>query len=360
MGYFRIFYYIAYTFNTVCRILKKFGKKILWFVGIFVFLCFCLYGHPVHAAQNQATYTTDTTYLILQNYDRYLDNLTFIFDNYYGLDSTTTTYFDQLFADLKGNYFVYFYSPGSTGEVNHSVFGLVYTNGGIDTNVVNTNVYFNDYLQVPSTGYNVSANKIFNMAMSPRQVFSYQEYSSTFTTFVPSCLLRATPTKLYNLMVRAGYTYERNDLIDIEQILTEIENEVSDIQNVITAEPDEDNFSADELPQDSGVTATTDEGLNNIFTQIYNRLTANPSSLGSMYNIEITIPFTNKSFVIPYNLTSSVLAQSSFSWLRSFINAFWCYLVGRYIIIDLIDKFEKIQTGNIENLENGNIKEDLL
>lgn len=67
-----------------------------------------------------------------------------------------------------------------------------------------------------------------------------------------------------------------------------------------------------------------------------------------------------KQFEIPYNLTSNALSGSSFNWVTNIISIFWYYIVARYILIDIINKFEKIQTGNIENLENENIKEDML
>lgn len=67
-----------------------------------------------------------------------------------------------------------------------------------------------------------------------------------------------------------------------------------------------------------------------------------------------------KRFEIPYNLVSNIVNGSAFSWVKTIINTFWYYLVARYILIDIINKFEKIQSGNIENLENENIKEDML
>lgn len=67
-----------------------------------------------------------------------------------------------------------------------------------------------------------------------------------------------------------------------------------------------------------------------------------------------------KRFTIPYNLTSNIVNGTGFTWVKNIISVFWYYIVARYILIDIINKFEKIQTGNIENLENENIKEDML
>lgn len=67
-----------------------------------------------------------------------------------------------------------------------------------------------------------------------------------------------------------------------------------------------------------------------------------------------------KRFQIPYTLTSDVVNRSDFLWVKTIISTFWYYVFGRYILLDIIDKFEKIQTGNIENLENENIKKEML
>lgn len=67
-----------------------------------------------------------------------------------------------------------------------------------------------------------------------------------------------------------------------------------------------------------------------------------------------------KRFQIPYTLTSDVVNRSDFTWVKTIISTFWYYVFGRYILLDIIDKFEKIQTGNIENLENENIKKEML
>lgn len=169
------------------------------------------------------------------------------------------------------------------------------------------------------------------------------------------------PLELYNYKTTNWIQFENairgNDISAILDLLEQINDDIGEIKDYIQEAPSSSDFYSSDLPSDSGVTATTDEGLNNYFTRLYTTFTAQPNSL---YDITINIPFTNKSFVIPYNLTSNVINKSSFSWLKTFINAFWYYIVGRYIILDLIRKFEKIQTGNIENIENENIKEDLL
>lgn len=55
MGYFRIFYYIAYIFNTICRVFKR-NKKLIIIVLLFVAFFF-FYNNKSHAI-----YTGDYNY----------------------------------------------------------------------------------------------------------------------------------------------------------------------------------------------------------------------------------------------------------------------------------------------------------
>lgn len=111
-------------------------------------------------------------------------------------------------------------------------------------------------------------------------------------------------------------------------------------------------FHTSDLPSDN-TTDITISGLNDIFTKFYTAMTANPTSDD---NITITIPFTNKSFAIPYNYTQTFVPTA----IKSLINSFWYFVASLFILKDIINKFNKLKSGNIENIETTNIKGDLL
>ena len=55
-----------------------------------------------------------------------------------------------------------------------------------------------------------------------------------------------------------------------------------------------------------------------------------------------------------------MLNSSNANWVINFIEVFWWYIISRFIIKDISKKITKIKSGNIENIENNNIKEDML
>ena len=93
-------------------------------------------------------------------------------------------------------------------------------------------------------------------------------------------------------------------------------------------------------------------GFDNIFNQLYNTFTSSSSN-----DLIIEIPFTNKSFTINYE---SVFGSSNLGFIKTLIELFWYYIICLYIVKDIAKKINKIKSGNIEDVEKDNIKEDLL
>lgn len=108
------------------------------------------------------------------------------------------------------------------------------------------------------------------------------------------------------------------------------------------------------LPND-GTNDITQDGINNIFTMIYNAFCS-----GQAQNVVFPIPFTNTNITIPANYISDVLSATSFSWVKTFIELFWWYIISSFIVKDIAKKMNKAKSGDFENLENSNIKEDML
>lgn len=140
----------------------------------------------------------------------------------------------------------------------------------------------------------------------------------------------------------------------------EIKNEVtnqgnqinSSINNVDTSINNSD-VSADSssLPTDNTSDITSD-GFNNIFNQLYNTFTSQTAQ-----DLVITIPFTNKSFTIN---SKTVYGGANLGFVKTLIEMFWYFIISYFIVQDIAKKINKIKSGDIENVQEDNIKEDLL
>lgn len=134
-------------------------------------------------------------------------------------------------------------------------------------------------------------------------------------------------------------------------------NQLQQNQNNLQQEQNDflknDNVSVDSssLPSDTSQDITED-GFNSIFQQIYNTFTG-----GAAQDIVITIPFTNKSFTINAN---TVYGGANLGFIRTLIEAFWYFIISYFIVQDIGKKINKIKSGDIEHVQEDNIKEDLL
>lgn len=134
-----------------------------------------------------------------------------------------------------------------------------------------------------------------------------------------------------------------------------INNQTQSIDNINNSITDStvDNSSID-LPTDNTVDPTQ-SGVDNIFQTIYNSFTS-----GTAQDIVFPIPFTNKSITLQANYIYNMLQSNGASWIITIIQAFWWYLISRFIITDIMKKIRKIKQGNFDNIQNSNIKEDML
>lgn len=143
-----------------------------------------------------------------------------------------------------------------------------------------------------------------------------------------------------------------NKLDNLNSSQQETTQAVENLENTIT-DTNIDNSSIN-LPTDNS-NDITQEGLNGIFTSIYNAF-----CIGEPQDIVFPIPFTNKNITLKPNYVRQMLTDSGANWVITIIEAFWWYLISRFIIKDITNKITKIKSGNIENIENSNIKGDML
>lgn len=141
-----------------------------------------------------------------------------------------------------------------------------------------------------------------------------------------------------------------------DEIKQEVTNQGTNINNSINnvdTSINNSDVSADSstLPGDdtSDITAS---GFNTLFEKIYNTFTS-----GTAKNLIVTVPFTGKSFVIN---SANVYGGANLGIVKTLIQSFWWFSISYFIVQDIGKKINKIKSGDIEHVENDNIKEDLL
>ncbi len=157
------------------------------------------------------------------------------------------------------------------------------------------------------------------------------------------------PVTADGIQFRVIEQYQDEQLNDINNSINDVNNSVKDINDSINNS--DINVDSSTLPSDDTVDVTSD-GFNNIFNQIYTTFTSNTSK-----DLVITIPFTNKSFTIN---SSNVYGNANLGFVKTLIEAFWYFVISYFIVKDISKKINKIKSGDIEHVEENNIKEDLL
>lgn len=176
--------------------------------------------------------------------------------------------------------------------------------------------------------------------------FSQSNYSFTFTAKSDKVTFFITDTTAFwGNMVR--YTISKST--SVNDTLNNLDNSINNTTNTIK----DDNVNADvsSLPQDN-TQDITEDGFNNIFTQLYNTFTSSEAK-----DLVITIPFTQKSFIIN---ASNVYGSANLGFVKTLIEAFWYFTISYFIVKDIGHKINKIKSGDIEHVQDDNIKEGML
>lgn len=140
---------------------------------------------------------------------------------------------------------------------------------------------------------------------------------------------------------------------DINDNIKDTNNKLDNIESTLT-DSSVDSDIASSLPSIS-INDPTEQGVGSIFTSMYNAFCE-----GEAQDIVFPIPFTQKNITLKATYIQDMLTQNNASWVLTFIQAFWAFLFGRFIIKDMSNKIGKIKSGNIEDLQNTNIKEEML
>lgn len=200
MGYFNIFYKITRVIDMLTR---KRNRKFIAIILIIIAVIFILHNKG-YCAQEDSSYTTDTTNFIIENYQTNVEQFVISFDKCYGKIQATTNYFNEIFNYIQSGYYIYFYRP----SVYDNVRIYMYTRNS-EKVLVDTNLVYNDGTRVPSTAYNMThyANNLFYFISTGQNAGAYNIGTYTpnndINYTVPFILLFKIPSEVVECMEKA-------------------------------------------------------------------------------------------------------------------------------------------------------------
>lgn len=235
-----------------------------------------------------------------------------------------------------------YYIPMKTGYTYNIT--VTFTNSYSES-VVYCNYFFYDE-NIIDSDYLISSTKYYLGLVEPGNT---KEFSFTYTDIKKPYLYFYYGNSIDSISVTAsipGISSSLNTNNQLQQDSNQLQQEQNDFLK-------DDNVVVDSstLPSDT-TEDITGNGFDNIFQQFYDTFTT-----GSAQDVVITIPFTNKSFTINAN---TVYGGANLGFIRTLIEAFWYFVISYFIVKDIGKKINKIKSGDIEHVQEDNIKEDLL
>lgn len=300
----------------------------------------------------------------------------------YNKTASLIPYNNETFENLN----VYFYG-GNTGnsELNNpSIKAPFIVN---DENNLSSGTF--QYLTINSGGYNSTNFKDFYLL-----TFDYNANDDSYENFLPKSEILITnktndngysvyqnsdgsylftlPSNLLKLDFRNNRNYSLKlaykEKTEFEGQVIETWNYIQEVYFTVTGmtvqdsvdngfSDIEDDLTSSDIDIDSNLpndntTDITSSGFDSIFNTIYNTVSGTNSN-----PLVITLPFVNKSFTIS---KETVYGNLDLGLLGTLINTVWFFLVSVFIVKDISKKINKIKSGEIDNIENNNIKEDML
>lgn len=153
---------------------RKRNRRAIMVILIIIAVIFILHNKG-YCAQTDSDYTTDTTYFILEEYNDILDDFVVSFDTKYGKSQAATDAFNAFFSAIQSGYYPYFY----LNSLNYQYVTIWMYNFNDSKTIYDTSLVYNDYMRVPSTGYNVTIPE-------GRTIFSFNKETKNFASNIIS------------------------------------------------------------------------------------------------------------------------------------------------------------------------------
>lgn len=254
-------------------------------------------------------------------------------------------------------------SLGSISYDSNNSYYLRYTLNGNDYGIELVDYYNSSlgYFVVPrnqlTNNVVVRNNDTFDFTLIYRSLTTVTPYElGTFTISITSEeqeQINQDSEKSVQGQILEQQQQTNDKLDDINNTQQQTNDKIDNLDNTIT-DSNIDDITNDSLPSDN-TNDITSEGVNGIFTSIYNAFCT-----GDTQDIVFPIPFTNKNISLSADYVSSSLENSGANFVIVIVQAFWWYLISRFIIKDVMNKINKIKSGNIEDIETTNIRGDML
>lgn len=284
-----------------------------------------------------------------------LEELNMIRDSINGSEEELTTFIDNgvISSDSTINTYEKLRSISLNYENRYSYTIKLYYNNPYNYDM---NVRYHVSDNIINSGYSMFSyrDKFTQIDLIP---VGYSEYSVTFN--VPS----TNPKYIY-------FTYG-NNITKIEVYrsikgIVESLNQSNDLQQQQNQLQQEQNNFLQQGASDSDVSVDgfnnvdsndiTSSGLNGVFNSIYSSISSWTSK-----DMNLPIPYTNKSIVIPANYTENMLNSSGAGWIITFVHAVYYFIVGRFMIYSITNIVNSIKSGSILNTDSkNNITTDML
>lgn len=222
-----------------------------------------------------------------------------------------------------------------------------------EANSTDSNYVFNYPIFKSGVFFNVGSTYEIKLAkrvyLEEYKTWGYEYFDNSYVFTVSS---NVTQDYINQLNQQTATTSDDDNQQQLQNSINQQTQSIDNINNSIT-DSTVDNSSVN-LPTDN-TNDPTQSGVDNIFQIIYNSFTS-----GTPQDIVFPIPNTNKNITLSANYVADSLRNNNASWVIDIIQAFYWYIISRYIIVDIMQKVRKIKQGNLDNIENSNIKEDML
>lgn len=136
---------------------------------------------------------------------------------------------------------------------------------------------------------------------------------------------------------------------DLGDLSGSIDKNFADLGSTIT----DSNINLDNNLPTIQIQDITQVGFGELFTKIRDAFTKD--DIGAY--ITFTLPFVNKTFTLSFY---NIYGNFNLTVVKQIVTPFWYFVVSLYIVKDIAKQLNKLKSGNIDNVANENVKEDLL
>lgn len=236
-----------------------------------------------------------------------------------------------------------------------------HANANLEYNFFNSKIRYHD-VQIMSgtlygvvTAYSEKTPVLFEATFTrDSDYISYDELNVCSTRWIELFktygLIKSTSEENDLLQQILNSTNENKDqLANVNNNLSNIDNSINDMNNTITDSTV--NAPINDLPKDN-TQDITDGGFNQIFELLRTTFTTSEPK-----DLVVQLPFVNKSFTIN---SANVYGNADLGIVKVLIQSFWYFVFCYFIVKDISIKINKLKSGNIEDVQTDNVKEDIL